>query len=511
MPRRHRGFHYLSLQLASDALAVDAGLAVSYWLRFHSGLIPATKPWDPADYLRVFPVAWALWLLSLRLTHCYNNHPVALTFNTARRLLKGSMLAVAMIVAYEHFTRVAEFSRALYPIALLITLGALIAGRAALQWIIRGMLRGGKALRARVLIVGVGPLARRLAARCKIHPEYAYEIVGYVTHRPEQVGRKIGDLEVLGHVADLAELIQRHNVHEVFVTNSEMPPGEYLRLALESERETAQIRIVPNMVEMMTGDVFYDEIAGIPLFMIKETPLQGWNAFIKRIVDIAGSTLLLALLAPFYLVVAWLIRRDSPGPVIYRQKRIGVDGREFTIFKFRTMRVDAEANGPVWGGREDERCTRIGRILRRWDLDELPQLWNVLLGDMSLVGPRPERPEFVAEFKRIYPRYMARLRVRAGMTGWAQVHGLRGDTPLDQRIQYDLYYIENWSYWLDLKILIMTIFRREDPLGARAARGENGASAASSLPVSPAAPAAVSAPVTPPAASTSASGRFGEK
>ncbi len=473
MPLRERGFRFLLLEAASDSLAVAGGLAGAYWLRFHAGIFPVRHLWNPRDYLLAWPVAFAVWLVSLRLTHCYRNHPMVISFNLARQILKGSLLAVAILVAYEHFSRVAEFSRLMYPVALVCTLGTLLAMRGLLQRLIRWMFASGTG-RDRVLIVGTGPIAARLAARCVQHPEYGYEVAGFVAASPDQVGRVIEGIEVVGEAADLSELIQRHHAREVIVTSAELPPEEYIRLALDSERETARIRIVPNMVEMMTGDVFYDEVAGIPIFMLKETPLRGWNAFAKRTVDVAGSALMLGALAPLYPLVAWLIRRESPGPVFYRQRRVGVDGREFEIVKFRTMHVNAEPNGAVWGDRLDKRCTRFGRILRRWDLDELPQLWNVLRGEMSLVGPRPERPEFVREFKERYPRYMARLRVRAGLTGWAQVHGLRGNTPIDQRIQYDLYYIENWSWWLDLKIVILTLFRHDDREAAEGAAARKG-------------------------------------
>ncbi len=457
MMRRARGYKYLILELGADAAAILLGLAAAYWFRFHAGVIPL-RPWDPRDYLVLYPLAFVIWLFSLRLTHCYRNHPMVLTFNMARRLLKGSLLAVALIVVLEHFFRIAEYSRLMYPLSLVMVMGSLLALRALLQRFIIGLLREGIA-RARVLIVGTGPIARRLAARCRIHPEYGYEVVGLVAENPEQVGRTIEGTGVVGGVAELRDLIKRHGAHEIFVTQSNLPPSDYLKMALDSEQEIAQVRIVPNMVEMMMGHVFYDELAGIPLFMLKETPLRGWNAFLKRLMDVAISAAGLAVVTPFLPYVAWRIRRDSPGPVFYRQKRVGIDGHEFSLLKLRTMPVNAEPNGPVWGDRFDPRCTGFGRFLRRWDLDELPQLWNVFRGDMSLVGPRPERPAFVQQFKELYSGYMGRLRVRAGITGWAQVHGLRGDTPVTQRLQYDLYYIENWSFWIDLKILLLTLVR----------------------------------------------------
>jgi exopolysaccharide biosynthesis polyprenyl glycosylphosphotransferase len=193
---------------------------------------------------------------------------------------------------------------------------------------------------------------------------------------------------------------------------------------------------------------------------LRESPLYGWNRLTKRVFDVVFSTAVLVLLAPLMLLVAAAIRLSSPGPVLFRQQRMGLDGQPFTMVKFRTMPVDAEiVTGPVWAREGDPRRTRLGRLLRRLSLDELPQFVNVLRGEMSVVGPRPERPMFVEQFRRTVPGYMLRHKVKSGITGWAQVHGLRGNTSLDERIRYDLEYIEHWSIWLDLRIIALTVGR----------------------------------------------------
>ncbi len=196
----------------------------------------------------------------------------------------------------------------------------------------------------------------------------------------------------------------------------------------------------------------------MPLFGLKESPMHGMNLLIKRAFDIAFSVIILILISPILLIIAIVIKLDSKGPVIYAQERVGADGRQFIIYKFRSMRVDAEKDGPVWAKSNDHRCTKIGALLRRHNLDELPQFFNVVRGDMSLVGPRPERPYYVEKFKNGIPRYMARHRVKSGITGWAQVNGLRGDSSIEERVKYDLFYIENWNLLFDIKILIMTLF-----------------------------------------------------
>jgi len=198
----------------------------------------------------------------------------------------------------------------------------------------------------------------------------------------------------------------------------------------------------------------------VPIISIHDVPLQGVNSMIKRIIDVSISTAALILLAIPGGIIALAIKMTSPGPVFYRQELMGLDGRPFTVYKFRSMRLDAEdTSGPVWARDDDPRCTPVGRFLRRTDMDELPQIWNVFKGDMSIVGPRPERPFFVDQFKHRFPQYMLRHKVKAGITGWAQVNGWRGNTSLEKRIEFDLYYIENWSVSLDLKIMWMTLFR----------------------------------------------------
>jgi exopolysaccharide biosynthesis polyprenyl glycosylphosphotransferase len=217
---------------------------------------------------------------------------------------------------------------------------------------------------------------------------------------------------------------------------------------------------VPDLLQVIALKARLEDLDGIPIININDVPLQGFNSFIKRALDVGISATALSLLAIPFAIVAVIIRRTSCGPILYRQERMGLDGKPFMIYKFRSMYQDAEAEtGPVWAREDDPRCTPIGRLLRRTNIDEMPQLWNVLRGDMSLVGPRPERPYFVDQFKQRIPQYMLRHKVRAGLTGWAQVNGWRGNTSIEKRIEYDLYYIENWSVALDLKIMWLTVLK----------------------------------------------------
>jgi len=229
-------------------------------------------------------------------------------------------------------------------------------------------------------------------------------------------------------------------------------------LVESANREIVEVKVVPDLVQVIALRARLEELDGIPIINIHDVPLRGFNSVLKRVIDVAISAAGLLTLAPVILTVAAIIRRTSPGAAFFRQERMGLDGRSFWVWKFRSMYDGAEREtGPVWAREDDPRCTPIGRFLRRSNLDEVPQLWNVLRGDMSLVGPRPERPFFVQQFKQRMPQYMLRHKVKAGLTGWAQVNGWRGNTSIEKRIEYDLYYIENWSVMLDLKIMWLTL------------------------------------------------------
>lgn len=467
MVRAHYRDRFVVLQYFSDCLCVGAGLYAAWWLRFQSGIDP--RAYQAADYVEQFWWAFLLWMLCLQLTGCVQAHPRVISFNRGRRILRASILAVMLCAVRNYFLREPDVARLLYPLSILTVTVSLVAGRLALQAVVSRFFMT-KGILSRVLIVGLGPVALRMAARFKNKPELGYELVGFVSTSDSRIGQTIGGVRILGVREDLRRLVRDNDVDEVFVTQTDVPNDIFFQLFLDSDRETARVSFVPSLVDMMRSTIHYDEVAGIPIYSMKDTPLQGANAAIKRAFDFVGALVGMVLLMPLMAVIALLVRRSSPGAVLYKQTRLGLDGREFKIYKFRTMHVNAEQSGPGWGSQDDPRATPIGRWLRRTNLDELPQLWNVLRGDMSLVGPRPERPCFVDRFREIFPRYMARHAAKTGMTGWAQVHGLRGDTSIQQRLRYDLYYIENWSLWLDVKILIMTFLpRRHRPRASRGA------------------------------------------
>ncbi len=308
----------------------------------------------------------------------------------------------------------------------------------------------------RVLIVGAGEVGRMVMQKIRRSPSLGYRVVGFVDDDTE--AKAVQGCPVLGKTDDIPELIATEKIKEVIIAIPEATHHEILKIVGKCDRGKVAIKVFPNVFQIMAGEVSIGDLGGLPLLTVRDTALRGWRLTVKRAIDLAGSAVGLVLLSPIMMFLATLIKLDSEGSVFYTQERMGLDGKRFMMLKFRSMRTDAETNiGPVWAVSNDSRRTRLGTTIRRFSIDELPQLINVLLGEMSLVGPRPERPVFVEQFKQSIPRYMDRHKEKAGMTGWAQVNGLRGDTSIIERTKYDLWYIENWSLALDFRILIRTL------------------------------------------------------
>jgi Undecaprenyl-phosphate glucose phosphotransferase len=274
------------------------------------------------------------------------------------------------------------------------------------------------------------------------------------------VAGMVGGLPILGALEQIREVVERENILEVYVVLPSEKQNEQSRLLDSLSDSSVDLRVVPHLVERMRLNAGIEELDGTPIILLSQSPLLGWNRIVKRLMDIICGLAALAVFGPAMIVIALLVKFTSRGPVFYMQERMGLDGVKFEMYKFRSMRMGAEdESGAVWASPEDDRRTTLGSFMRKTSLDEFPQLFNVLKGDMSLVGPRPERPVFVEDFRKSVPGYMLRHKMKSGMTGWAQVNGWRGDTSIDRRIECDLYYIENWSLAMDLKILWLTVWK----------------------------------------------------
>ncbi len=359
--------------------------------------------------------------------------------------------------AWPGSTQVFTFSRAFVGLLALADLLLVAAMRMAIRLALHRIRLSGLNVQ-RILVVGAGALGREITAKIQAHREIGFEVVGFLDDDPGKSGTVICGVPVLGSLRQADEVLAMHGIDQVYIALPLEAHKKMLQMIDLMAQECVEIKLVPDILQYAALRAGLEDVDGTPVINLSQVPLQGWSSMMKRAMDIGMALAVMVALVPIIPLIALLIWLEDRGPIFYRQERMGLDGKPFLIVKFRSMRVDAEASsGPVWAVRDDPRRTRVGSILRRTSLDELPQIWNVLMGDMSIVGPRPERPTFVREFKHKIPRYMLRHRVKAGITGWAQVHGWRGNTSVKKRIQYDLYYIQNWSLALDFKILWMTI------------------------------------------------------
>ncbi|MCG3175933.1 MAG: UDP-glucose:undecaprenyl-phosphate glucose-1-phosphate transferase [Candidatus Omnitrophica bacterium] len=465
LPRRRVRDTFLPwVQLACDILTIVLLLKAAFWVRFTSGYLPSRLgvP-DYPMYLRVFPLIALIIVLFLRHYDLYRASRTYRVSEEAWRILKAVAAAVVVLMAVTFFIRGFTFSRTFLVTACAVVAVGLIWTRYLLAVVVMHVDRKRGSFR-NVLILGCTEESRKLIRYYRKNPRLSTRVVGFLDDllRPNTI---VDGVPVAGPLTDLAEYIRQHRqVHEVVLAVPGLPAESVLRVLYECEKQMVGFRWISDLFGMIAAKMTVVNHGSVSLLCFKDSPLADWeNRFLKRTMDIALSAAALVLLSPFLALIALWIALDSKGPVLFGQQRIGQDGRRFVILKFRTMRTDAEKrSGPVWAQRDDPRRTRVGSFLRKTNLDELPQLWNVLRGDMSLVGPRPERPFFVSRFKDDIPRYMARHSIRSGITGWAQVNGLRGNTSIEERTKFDLYYIENWSMLLDLKILCMTLFAREN-------------------------------------------------
>jgi exopolysaccharide biosynthesis polyprenyl glycosylphosphotransferase len=456
---RHRTL--ASIYLVNDAIAAGLAIVAAWFLRFETPLIPVTKGYQSLEtYARLLPVVCVVFPLAFAVQGLYRIRPARGRAEEWIGVAAGSVVGTIVLSGILLWFRPAEsqivpYSRATLAIFFACVTVFAIAGRSVVRAIVVRRHRAGKDL-DRIVIAGSGELARAVLERMRAHGEnLGYEIVGYL--RNGDVG-ELPQLECLGSLAEAESVIREREIDHVFVAMPHASSAAMMSLLDTLVRSCVSIHVVPDLLQFMVLRSRVEDIDGLPTINLSETPLEGGSRFVKRAFDLAVAGTALVVLSPVMLLIALLVWIEDRGPVLYRQVRMGLDGKPFEMLKFRSMRVGAEQQtGAVWAAKDDPRRTRVGGFIRAWSLDELPQLWNVLVGEMSVIGPRPERPEFVEHFRAEFPHYMLRHKVRAGMTGWAQVHGWRGNTSIRMRIEHDLYYIENWSLLLDVKILFLTV------------------------------------------------------
>lgn len=439
-----------------DSVVIGLVWLASYWMRFTLPFIQVTKGFPGFEkYAALTPLVIFLWWVVFSTMRVYQPRRLLRRTDEALLLLKAHITALILFVALTYL-----FSEYRYSRGVILYFGAtgaiiLVALRLTLRNALRAIRRKGYNLRY-VLIVGEGPAAEDLVKKFQKFPELGLKVMGMLA---EESGPST-PVPVLGNYNDLERILRTHTVDQILIALPRKHSGRLDALLDRLKDETVELRLVPDIHDYITLGCEVEEFDGLPVVNLNDSPLDGWGSVLKRLTDIFLSLAALALLSPVMLLIAVLVRLSSRGPMLYAQQRMGLDGHVFKMYKFRSMKIDAEdATGAVWANAGDSRRTALGSFLRATSLDELPQFWNVLKGDMSLVGPRPERPVFVEKFRSEIPHYMLRHKVKAGITGWAQVNGWRGNTSLERRIEYDLYYIRHWSYLLDLQIITMTFWK----------------------------------------------------
>ncbi|HEX8230547.1 MAG TPA: undecaprenyl-phosphate glucose phosphotransferase [Chloroflexia bacterium] len=457
------------VEMLLDIVAVAGAFSTAYAIKSaEEG--QQLAPGDSPVYLTMLGVTVASIIVSFYLSKLYNLKRGASRvdefYKIAMAVSVGTLgaLAVSSLILGEQF----NYSRQVLITGWVLTILFVTAMRLVYGAGL-GSLRKRGFDRARVLIVGTGPTAQMVEERLRYHNTLGYTVVGMVDVDAAETARNGHKLRgpILGNLQKLPVLVRKHNVEEVILALSGASDKQLRDILGLLEDETVSVKIYPDAFQLMTqNEVSVGELSGLPLLSVKDVALRGWNRRLKRAFDIAFSLIVLVLTSPFMLIIALAIKLSSPGPVFFIQERVGLDGKPFQLVKFRTMKVKVDEEEmpklkegmPGWTVRNDPRRTRIGTFLRRFSLDELPQFYNVLVGEMSVVGPRPEQPAYVQAFAQRIPRYLRRHREKAGLTGWAQVNGLRGDSSIELRTAADLYYVENWSVLFDLKIIVRTIW-----------------------------------------------------
>jgi Undecaprenyl-phosphate glucose phosphotransferase len=445
---------FKQVTFATDVAVIAVCWMSAYWLRFHSGLLPRSDIPPFSDYaLQLVPIL-VVWSFAFKAFDLYRPQRLGSHLSEWWDITKASSLgALALVAIMSLVFRGYDYSRTVIAIFWASSIVGATMSRVVFREALRVARRRGYNLRYAV-VVGGGESAAEVFRVLERRHDVGVRVLGRLGDKRED-----GEKRWLGAPEDIRAVLDAHQVDIVIIA---LPHADYPRIGAILDGigdDPVAIHLVPDVLSLSSLRSGIEEFEGLPFIHLRESPLYGWNRLLKRVFDIAIGAAMLVVLSPLMLAIAAAIKLTSRGPVLYRQERMGLDGRRFSMLKFRSMVFDAEAaTGPRWAVPDDPRRTGFGAFLRRVSLDELPQLFNVLRGEMSLVGPRPERPSFVEDFRRRVPRYMLRHKVKAGITGWAQINGWRGNTSIEKRIEYDLYYIERWSIGFDIKILLQTLW-----------------------------------------------------
>ncbi len=448
------------IQVVLDGLVMLLCYAVAWFIRFKTGIFPQDL-WvlSLRGYMKLLVYILPGFLLLYYMYKLYEPKRVLGRRLEAWRILQANGIGVMVLIVVLYVTKQIDVSRRMLAVFAVLNVCLTIIERNLIRLFLRNIRKKGYNLK-QILLVGYSNATEGYIDRILQNPEWGYEIRGILDDHKE-IGYQYRGIKVIGWLADLDIILPQSHLDEIVIT---LGLNEYTKLGMlvnKCEKSGVHTKFIPDYNNIIPTKPYTEDILGLPVINIRHVPLTNWlNRFVKRTVDIFGALVAIILFSPIMIIVSIIIKMTDSGPLIYKQERVGLKNEPFYMYKFRSMVVQKEADEKTkWTVKDDPRVTPIGRFMRSTSIDELPQLFNILKGDMSLVGPRPERPQFVEKFKEEIPRYMIKHQVRPGLTGWAQVNGFRGDTSIRKRIEYDLYYIENWTLGFDFKIILLTFFK----------------------------------------------------
>ena len=447
------------LHVVVDALVIAVSYLFAWFLKFKSGMLEYDRGLSDLTYFRALYFIIPAYIVLYHLFDLYSSKRVSGRKREFFSIIKANTIGLVAFIVVLYVINNPYFSRQMIFIFWGVNIVAETMVRNIIRYILRFIRKRGKNLKY-VLLVGYSQSAEQYINRIRLNPQWGYVVRGILDDHVER-GTMYKGVKVLGKIDNLHVILPENKLDEIAITLSLSEYGRLKEIVEQCEKSGVHTKFIPDYAGVIPNKPYTEDIQGLPVINIRHVPLSNtFNAFIKRLMDIFGSIVAIIISSPVMLIALVAIKLTSKGPIIYSQERIGIHNKPFKMYKFRTMYVQDELEErKQWTTKDDPRVTPVGRILRKTSIDELPQLFNILVGKMSLVGPRPERPQFVEKFKEEIPRYMVKHQVRPGLTGWAQVNGLRGDTSIEKRIEFDLYYIENWTVTLDIKILFLTFFK----------------------------------------------------
>ena len=442
-----------------DALIIVASYLLAWWIQFSFLADPKAGKLPMQTYLMALLFVVPGYLLLYDAFHLYKPKRISGRMLEAGNLFLANMVGLLGFIFVLFLIKESDFSRGLIFIFTMINFMLTLCERNFIRVVLRDIRSRGMNLK-HMILVGCSSAADGYIDRIFANPQWGYQIDGILDDNSD-VGRRHQSVPVIGNTDDIDRILEENDLDEIAITLGLDEYSKLKKIVAACEKSGVHTQFVPDYTDIIPSRPYTEDLLGMPVINIRYVPLSDtFNALVKRLMDIVGSLLAIILFSPVMLITAVAIKRSSPGPLIFSQERVGLHNKSFRMYKFRSMRVQSDNEEQKgWTTKNDPRVTRVGKVIRKTSIDELPQLFNVLMGDMSLIGPRPERPQYVEKFREEIPRYMVKHQVRPGMTGWAQVNGYRGNTSIRKRIEYDIYYIEHWSVAFDIRILILTVFK----------------------------------------------------